>query len=227
MPATKRLRRFFGLSVVVFALVSLGSPAYAIPTELFFSEYIEGSSNNKALEIYNGTGAAIDFDSEGETYAIQIYFNGNTTANTTITLTGTVDDGDVYVLANLNADTTILAQADLTPGGVDFNGDDTIVLSKNSYIIDVFGQIGVDPGAEWGTSPYNTANNTLRRKSTIFAGDTNPADAFDPSAEWVGFGADNFEGLGTHTVVPIPPTLYLMGSGLLGLVGIKRRRGKK
>ncbi|BAU09037.1 hypothetical protein CEN41_24170 [Fischerella thermalis CCMEE 5330] len=27
--------------------------------DLFFSEYIEGSSNNKALEIYNGTGAAI------------------------------------------------------------------------------------------------------------------------------------------------------------------------
>ena len=30
------------------------------PTELYFSEYIEGSSNNKALEIYNGTGATVD-----------------------------------------------------------------------------------------------------------------------------------------------------------------------
>ncbi|MGH3040277.1 MAG: hypothetical protein ACRDNG_00790, partial [Gaiellaceae bacterium] len=38
---------------LVFALGS----ARAAPTELFFSEYIEGTSNNKALEIYNGTGA--------------------------------------------------------------------------------------------------------------------------------------------------------------------------
>ena len=36
------------------------SASAAPPVELFFSEYIEGTSNNKALEIYNGTGAAID-----------------------------------------------------------------------------------------------------------------------------------------------------------------------
>ena len=39
--------------------------AAAAPTDLFFSEYIEGSSsNNKALEIYNGTGAPVDLDGE-------------------------------------------------------------------------------------------------------------------------------------------------------------------
>ncbi len=38
------------------AAPSLG--AAAAPTELFFSEYVEGSSNNKALEVYNGTGEA-------------------------------------------------------------------------------------------------------------------------------------------------------------------------
>jgi predicted extracellular nuclease len=37
--------------------------------DLFFSEYIEGSSNNKALEIYNGTGAAIDLAAAG--YVVQ------------------------------------------------------------------------------------------------------------------------------------------------------------
>ncbi|HEY9494676.1 MAG TPA: hypothetical protein VIR15_07480, partial [Intrasporangium sp.] len=39
--------------------------AQAAPTELFFSEYIEGSSNNKALEIYNGTGAPVNLATGG------------------------------------------------------------------------------------------------------------------------------------------------------------------
>jgi uncharacterized protein len=65
--------------------------------DLFFSEYVEGSSNNKALEIYNGTGAAINLAAEG--YVVQMYFNGNSAATTTINLTGTVANGDVFVLA--------------------------------------------------------------------------------------------------------------------------------
>ena len=49
---------------------------------LFFSEYIEGSSNNKALEIFNSTGAAIDLAASG--YVVQYYFNGAMTAGLTI-----------------------------------------------------------------------------------------------------------------------------------------------
>jgi hypothetical protein len=33
--------------------------------ELFISEYIEGSSNNKAIEIHNATGAAVDLAAGG------------------------------------------------------------------------------------------------------------------------------------------------------------------
>ncbi len=50
--------------------------AHAAPTELFFSEYIEGSSNNKALEIYNGTGAASIWRLADT--SVQMFFNGNT-----------------------------------------------------------------------------------------------------------------------------------------------------
>ena len=42
------------------AVVTNVGAAVAVPTNLFFSEYIEGSRNNKALEIYNGTGAAVN-----------------------------------------------------------------------------------------------------------------------------------------------------------------------
>lgn len=174
-------------------------------TELFLSEYIEGSSNNKALEIFNGTGAAVDLAAGN--YDVQMYFNGNSNPGLTIRLTGTVADGDVYVLAHSNADPAILAQADQTNGAGWFNGNDVVVLRKNGVVLDVIGQIGFDPGTEWGSGLTSTADNTLRRKDTILGGDPNGGDAFDPSVEWIGLATETFDGLGNHNVlVPSTPT---------------------
>ena len=114
MLNTHGLGRLFGVLVVAWGIAAFGSLAYALPTELFFSEYIEGTSNNKALEIYNGTGAAINLTGGG--YNIQMFFNGSASAGLTINLTGTIANGDVYVLANSSANATILAQADQTNG---------------------------------------------------------------------------------------------------------------
>jgi hypothetical protein len=47
----------------------------------------------------------------------------------------------------------------------------------------VIGQIGFDPGSEWGSGLTSTADNTLRRKPSIEAGDPNGTDAFDPSIQ--------------------------------------------
>jgi hypothetical protein len=189
-------------AVVLLALVAslFGVPqsaSAATPTELFFSEYIEGSSNNKALEIYNGTGAAINLGTGG--YNVQMFFNGSASAGLTINLTGTVAAGDVYILAHSSANATILAEADQTNGAGWFNGDDAVVLRKGTTVVDAIGQIGDDPGTEWGTGLTSTADNTLRRKDTVCAGDPNGADAFDPSVEWEGFATDTFGGLGSHT----------------------------
>jgi len=165
-------------------------------TELFFSEYIEGSSNNKALEIYNGTTAAVDLGAGG--YNVQMFFNGNSAAGLTINLGGTVASGDVFVLAHSSASAAILVQADQTNGAGWFNGDDAVVLRKGTTILDVVGQIGLDPGSEWGTSLTSTADNTLVRRSTVSSGDANGGDAFDPAAEWDGFATDTFTSLGSH-----------------------------
>ena len=63
-----------------------------------------------------------------------------------------------------------------------------------------FGQIGTDPGAEWGTGLTSTSDNTLRRKATICAGDTNGGNAFDPALQWDGYAVDTFGGFGAHSV---------------------------
>ncbi len=184
--------------VVALAVVAslLGIPAQAAENSLFFSEYIEGTSNNKALEIYNGTGAPVDLSAEQ--YVVQMYFNGSATAGLTIALTGTVANDDVFVLANSAASAPILAQADQLNGAGWFNGDDAIVLRSGGAagsILDVIGQVGVDPGTEWGTGLASTADNTLRR---LGHPDTEPADAFDPGAQWQGFATDTFDGLGSY-----------------------------
>jgi predicted extracellular nuclease len=148
--AIRRIMRLGnGLLVLILVVTMLplaGLSASAAPTELFFSEYIEGSSYNKALEIYNGTGSAVDLAAGG--YNVQMYFNGSTSAGLTIDLTGTVADGDVYVVAHSSAVAAILAQADQTNGAGWFNGNDAVVLGKGTSIIDVIGQIGVNPDSD-------------------------------------------------------------------------------
>ena len=168
------------------------------PTELFFSEYVEGSGNNKALEIYNGTGSAVSLTAG--IYQVALYANGSSTPTSTTSLTGTVASGDVFVLANPSADAAVLAQADQTSASVSFNGNDALALLKAGTAKDVIGQIGLDPGAPgWGSGSTSTLDQTLRRRTAVQAGDTNGSDAFDPAVEWVGSAQDDFSGLGSHT----------------------------
>ena len=195
--------KFLHVVVCLFALYAV--PATAQPSDLFISEYIEGSSNNKAIEIYNGTGAPVNLSG----YSIRMYFNGNPVSTLTINLAGTLADGGVHVVAHALADAAILAKAQQTNGSGWFNGDDAVALVKNGVIIDVIGQIGFDPGTEWGSGLASTADNTLRRKASITAGDTDGANAFDPSLEWDGFAVNTFDGLGIATPPP-PPTALLL-----------------
>lgn len=189
-----------------------------MPT-VFISEYIEGSSNNKAIELYNPTGADINLGAEG--YTLKMYFNGSASAGLTINLTGTIPAGGTYVVAHSSANAAILAEADQTNGSGWFNGDDAIVLSRGADILDSVGQVGSDPGSEWGTGLQSTADNTLRRNPDITDGDTNTGDAFTPATQWTGFATDTFSGLGSHTTnnTPNEPVVTVAATNPTGLEG--------
>ncbi len=190
------LLSMFAVTAALSAQVSLANAQ-----TLFFSEYIEGSSNNKALEIFNGTGTSVDLAD----YQVQMFFNGNTSPGLTVGLSGSLASGEVFVLAQSSADPAILAVADQTSGAGFFNGDDAVVLVQSGTIIDVIGRIGEDPGSEWGSGDTSTANNTLRRQSAITSGDADGSDFFDPAAEWDGFPSNTFDGLGSHSGSTPPP----------------------
>lgn len=165
--------------------------------EIFISEYIEGSSNNKYIELYNPTCNTITLTGN---YNLKIYYNGSTSATSNIALQGSIPAGGTFVLANNSA--TLYPTPNQTSGSLTFNGDDAVELVKGSTKLDVIGQIGFDPGTEWGSGLTSTADNTLVRKSTISGGDSNGADVFDPSIEWIGFATDVSSNLGVHSIDP-------------------------
>ena len=181
-------------SVVVAAAPSGGN-------DLFFSEYIEGSSNNKAVEIYNPTGASVDLTA----YTIKLFSNGlagTATPTSTQALTGSLASGGTLVLVNTSAATAFKVTGSVVSGVTNFNGDDALVLEKSGLVIDRIGQLGTDPGTEWKVGTTTTLNATLRRNATIKKGDSNAAGTFDPTLEWTVFLIDDSTGLGNHTVSP-------------------------
>lgn len=168
--------------------------AFGAVSSLIISEYIEGTSNNKGLELYNATNVMIDL---GVVSAqVRVYANGSASPTSTISLAGTIAPGGTFVIAHTQA--VFAGVADLTSGSLSFNGDDAVALVLDATIVDSIGQIGVDPGSFWGTAPVTTLDNTLRRMPRICIGDMNPSDPYDPVGEWLAFGTDVFTGLGMH-----------------------------
>lgn len=149
--------------------------------ELFISEYIEGNSNNRAVEIYNGTGSSINLSS----YKINLYFNGSNTA-TPITLSGSINNNSTYIVANSSAVNAIKDIANLTSGSLSFNGNDAVALEKSGSNIDVIGTIG--------SSVMFGEDVTLVRKASV----AGPTIIFD-SGEWNSYAIDTFDYLGNHS----------------------------
>jgi len=164
--------------------------------DLFFSEYIEGSAYNKALEIYNPFSKTVDLSD----YSIKLYSNGRSSANSKFTLSGTIEAYGVFVIANKRSNSDILSIANETSNVVNFNGNDAVTLSKKGVVIDVIGEIGSNPGAQWGRKGLSTKNCTLRRKPSVIRGVSESKYPFDPSLEWDGFESDTFSGLGDHSL---------------------------
>ncbi|NCC92911.1 MAG: hypothetical protein EOM10_06465 [Opitutae bacterium] len=186
---------------------------------VIISEYVEGSSNNKAVEIYNPTASAIDL-AAGQ-YVVQIYANGSATPQAPISLTGTLASQDGFVLVNTTAGATLLALADQTSVNLGFNGDDAVVLrvgGASGTVLDSIGQVGVDPGTMWGSGDTSTLDHTLRRKTSVKSGDLVIDNSFDPATEWDGYATDVFDNLGSHTndcsgpALPTPPILNPVGN---------------
>ncbi len=157
---------------------------------IYFSEYGEGSSYNKYIEIYNGTGATVDLSN----YTIKLYINGKTEVKSTLTFDAGTElaDKGVYVIYNSKADDKIKSKGNKASTVTYFNGDDALELLKGDTVIDVFGVVGENPGKNKGWSVAGVKNatkdHTLIRKSSVTEGNTDwetSSGTDEDSSEWI------------------------------------------
>lgn len=157
--------------------------------DLFISEYVEGSSNNKYIEIYNPTNETIDLSA----YAIDLNTNGGASWSKDATghsnyseLSGTIAAKSTIVYKNSNAE--IYSGQATVCSAINFNGNDPVGLFKNGVLIDIIGTFN-------GGSADFAKDVTLRRKSNVTA----PSSTYDAS-QWETLSKDDVSGLGSHTM---------------------------
>ncbi len=199
------------LSVLLLALVAVNVQAQ--DKSLFFSQYIEGSSNNKALEIYNPTQDTVFLDG----WAFPNVSNAPSTAGeyeywNNFPEGAFIAPGEAYVLAHPDADQVIVDSADYTGFKFFSNGDDGFALVKGDsaagvgfVVIDWLGSWDGDPGSGWDVAGVSAAtqDHTLVRKSYWQSGNSTPLGSFGTTAfnsEWIVLEKNDFTGIGTHTV---------------------------
>jgi plastocyanin len=178
-----------------------GSCNYSPIGNLFISEYAEGTSYNKYIEIYNGTGSSVDLSD----YDIWKITNGGNWPEFSLSLTGTLANNEVYVIcsSNSNVSATILNTADTLWSSASWNGDDAVGLAKNGVLIDAVGN-GVDPGIAWDVAGVveATKDHTLIRKCSVTQGDTNwiaSAGVDSLTSQWLVYPQDYWIDIDQHS----------------------------
>ena len=196
---------------------ALETPAVDV-TGLFFSEYAEGSSNNKYLEIYNGTGSGVDLSN----YSLSSCSNGcnednewDYPDNVTFAVGTIIANGDVYVVYHGSADAFIAAEGDQTFNYLS-NGNDVFAITEagataSSYtIIDIIGDMGVDElDGGWDVAGVSdgTEDHTLVRKSTVTSGNTDwtaSAGTDADNSEWIVYAQNTWDYIGSHPHLASP-----------------------
>jgi hypothetical protein len=156
--------------------------------QLLFTEYLEGTGSLKALELHSPDGSSL------EGCDLHTHFNGKLEP-ARLALHGELPAGGFQVLCSSALASAQPERCDRSTN-LTFNGDDALVLVCDGLVLDVIGQIGVDPGEAWGDG--STADHTLRRRCAVLSGRQDGSQPFDPAMEWELFGPDIFDDLGQH-----------------------------
>ena len=172
--------------------------------DLIISTYVEGTSWNKAIELYNGTGKTIDLSH----YQLQKQSNGAGPFLSPLKLTGSLASGKSYAIVHKLAAADLIAKANLvTDSLLQYNGNDAIALVRSGVTIDMAGQANAGADVMWGVDV------TLQRKASV----THPSSTFN-SAEWNTLPTDSYAMLGSPLMTFSGGSpAYILQNALVGL----------
>jgi hypothetical protein len=186
----------------LFAIIPIRFIQAQSCTDLFISEYIEGSSFNKFIEVYNPTSGTVDLSN----YRLSVFFNGSDSAQSVLTLSGSLAPNEVWIACHSSADSVTKLLADTSNSFViNWNGNDAIALvnTATSDTLDVIGLIGVDPGSNWEVGDGSTQDHTLVRNPDVQNGST---DWEVNAQQWTVYEQNDFSHLGSHSMEACPAT---------------------
>jgi len=163
-------------------LLCLLAPLPAARAAVGLAGYVEGRGFDKALLLANTGNRAVDLKAAG--WRLGIYFNGATHPRRFIRLRGVIPAHGHAWLVNTRAQARLRGVAAQLSKALNFNGNDAVVLYRGHRVADSLGRVGENPGLAWQAHGVSTRNAVLRRRAGAVGGDTDPRDAFDPSAQW-------------------------------------------
>lgn len=177
-------------------------------SELFISEYVEGTASSKAMEFYNPTASTISMNN----YRLVRFSNGSAVGSDSTDLVGSISAYGTFVISYGAEGTSgacspalqaLAQQLDHAyPNPTSMNGNDALALVRISPYqrVDIFGEIGFDPGTAWSdaTGKWWTSNHSLQRKSTVLKGVTVNPLTFSVTVEWDSLPVNNFSNVGIH-----------------------------
>lgn len=177
--------------------------------DVMITEYVEGSANNKAIEIYNNGTAAVDLTG----YKLVQYKNGSTVATDMALLDGqTIGAKKLKVIKHPSAALGLAAEVDAINGSaIYFNGEDAVALLKDSVVVDIIGSL--PRSKDWGIDA------TFIRKL-----DSLEANSVFNAAQWEQFPKDTFSGLGLLDM-PVKPEVPLFSCTGAQIVPIYQVQG--
>ncbi len=175
---------------------------------LFFSEYAEGSSNNKYLEIFNPGLIELSFES----MALAFTINEPATPGTYETwvefpANANIAPGGIFKIVHSSAAPELVNAADFIYGNLS-NGNDGFALVEGSQtdfiILDIIGDWNGDPGTGWDVAGTENAtqNHTLVRKPEALSGNagdwSTSAGTNADNSEWIVLEIDDWSNFGEH-----------------------------
>ncbi|MDB2386930.1 endonuclease [Shewanella sp.] len=169
-------------AVAAATALVLGGLSTAANADLVITEYIEGSGNNKAIELYNSGDTAQSLNG----YKLVRYKDSATTTTDMVAFTDQeIPAKGILVVRHADAVLNLDSSVAEVIGGLQQNGTDAVALLNGAKVIDIVG--AVPTPKNWGKDV------TLRRKNTTSS--MVAKVAFDEK-DWASQPKDTVDGFG-------------------------------